>query len=194
MELVIELYFDGTQSPSYVVDVLRFWAAEYHVDGIHIVGYAPLETIVKDPYLADLKLWAKNWDEVRLEKGTDRSSRSKEEKKGPGRRLSAYETGFMLDMRSFLKGDEGMLNQVALHVKDNPDTVASINYMANTNGFTLLDMVSYDHKHNEDNGEENHDGTDYNQSWNCGAEGPVRKKKILALRNARLKMPLPCSF
>ena len=58
-------------------------AAEYHVDGIHIVGYAPLETIVKDPYLADLKLWAKNWDEVRLEKGTDRSSRSKEERKVP---------------------------------------------------------------------------------------------------------------
>ena len=78
LELVIELYFDGTQSPSYVVDVLRFWAAEYHVDGIHIVGYAPLETIVKDPYLADLKLWAKNWDEVRLEKGTDGSSRAKE--------------------------------------------------------------------------------------------------------------------
>ena len=177
-----------------MVDVLRFWAAEYHVDGIHIVGYAPLETIVKDPYLADLKLWAKNWDEVRLEKGTDRSSRSKEEKKGPGRRLSAYETGFMLDMRSFLKGDEGMLNQVALHVKDNPDTVASINYMANTNGFTLLDMVSYDHKHNEDNGEENHDGTDYNQSWNCGAEGPVRKKKILALRKRQLKNALTMLF
>lgn len=194
LELVIELYFDGTQSPSYVVDVLRFWAAEYHVDGIHIVGYAPLETIVKDPYLADLKLWAKNWDEVRLEKGTDRSSRAKEEKKGPGRRLSAYETGFMLDMRSFLKGDEGMLNQVALHVKDNPDTVASINYMANTNGFTLLDMVSYDHKHNEDNGEENHDGTDYNQSWNCGAEGPVRKKKILALRKRQLKNALTMLF
>ena len=97
-------------------------------------------------------------------------------------------------MRSFLKGDEGMLNQVALHVKDNPDTVASINYMANTNGFTLLDMVSYDHKHNEDNGEENHDGTDYNQSWNCGAEGPVRKKKILALRKRQLKNALAMLF
>ena len=73
-----------------VVDVLRFWAAEYHVDGIHIVGYAPLETIVKDPYLADLKIWAKNWDEVRLEKGTNRSSRSKEEKKDVYKRQRSY--------------------------------------------------------------------------------------------------------
>ncbi len=194
LELVVELYFDGTQSPSYVVDVLRFWAAQYHVDGIHLVGYAPLETIVKDPYLSDLKLWAKNWDEVRTATETDRGNRTKEEKKETGRRLSAYETGFMLDMRSFLKGDEGMLNQVALHVKDNPDAVASINYMANTNGFTLMDMVSYDHKHNEDNGEENHDGTDYNQSWNCGAEGPVRKKKILALRKRQLKNALTMLF
>ena len=153
-----------------------------------------METIVKDPYLSDLKLWAKNWDEVRTATGTDRGNRSKEEKKGTGRRLSVYETGFMLDMRSFLKGDEGMLNQVALHVKDNPDAVASINYMANTNGFTLMDMVSYDHKHNEDNGEENHDGTDYNQSWNCGAEGPVRKKKIIGLRKRQLKNALTMLF
>lgn len=153
-----------------------------------------METIVKDPYLSDLKLWAKNWDEVRTATETDRGNRTKEEKKETGRRLSAYETGFMLDMRSFLKGDEGMLNQVALHVKDNPDAVASINYMANTNGFTLMDMVSYDHKHNEDNGEENHDGTDYNQSWNCGAEGPVRKKKILALRKRQLKNALTMLF
>ena len=194
LELVVELYFDGTQSPSYVVDVLRFWAAQYHVDGIHLVGYAPLETIVKDPYLSDLKLWAKNWDEVRTATETDGGNRTKEEKKETGRRLSAYETGFMLDMRSFLKGDEGMLNQVALHVKDNPDAVASINYMANTNGFTLMDMVSYDHKHNEDNGEENHDGTDYNQSWNCGAEGPVRKKKIIGLRKRQLKNALAMLF
>lgn len=97
LELVVELYFDGTQSPSYVVDVLRFWAAQYHVDGIHLVGYAPLETIVKDPYLSDLKLWAKNWDEVRTATETDRGNRTKEEKKETGRRLSAYETGFMLD-------------------------------------------------------------------------------------------------
>ena len=106
------------------------------------------------------KLWAKNWDEVRAgKKGTDRSSRAKEEKKGPGRRLSAYETGFMLDMRSFLKGDEGMLNQVALHVKRQPGySSVLLTTWQIPNGFTLLDMVSYDHKHNEDNGEENHDG------------------------------------
>ena len=76
----MKLYFDGTQSPSYVVDVLRFWAAQYHVDGIHLVGYAPLETIVKDPYLSDLKLWAKNWDEVRTATETDRGQQNQRRK------------------------------------------------------------------------------------------------------------------
>ena len=62
-----------------------------------------------------------------------------------------------------------------------------IDYMANTNGFTLMDTVSYDRKHNEKNGEENRDGSDYNYSWNCGAEGPTRKKKIVELRKQLLK-------
>ena len=158
---------------------------------VSYVGYAPLETIVKDPYLADLKLWAKNWDEVRLEKRTDRSSRAKEEKKGPGRRLSAYETGFMLDMRSFLKGDEGMLNQVALHVKDNPDTVASINYMANTNGFTLLDMITSTTRTM---------ARKIMMALITTSPGIVvqkvrcERKRSLHCANASLKMPLPCFF
>ena len=58
-------------------------------------------------------------------------------------------------------------------------TGGKVNFMANTNGFTMMDMVSYDRKHNEDNGEDGKDGPNYNYSWNCGAEGPVKKRKIL---------------
>ena len=90
-------------------------------------------------------------------------------------------------MRRFLKGDEGMLSAFELRNRRNPMEYAVINYMANTNGFTLMDTVSYDRKHNEKNGEENRDGSDYNYSWNCGAEGPTRKKKIMGLRKQLLK-------
>lgn len=174
MEAVIELYFTGQEPPALALEAARFWAKEYHVDGIHLVGFAPLELLVKDPWLSRLKLWADNWNG--LEEGETR-----------GKRLAQYRSGFQEDMRSFLKGDEGQLNAAAFHIRSNPGKLAAINYMANTNGFTMMDMVSYDQKHNEDNGEDNRDGSDFNQSWNCGAEGPVRKKRVLKLRRKQLR-------
>ena len=101
--------------------------------------------------------------------------------------LAEYNMQFMEDMRRFLKGDEGMLSAFEFRNRRNPAEYAVIDYMANTNGFTLMDTVSYDRKHNEKNGEENRDGSDYNYSWNCGAEGPTRKKKIVELRKQLLK-------
>lgn len=169
IELVIELYFDGSEAPGYVLDVVRFWAMEYHVDGVHLVGFAPLSLLAADPYLKDLKLWGEGW------------------KEGDSRRICEYNSGFMEDMRRFLKGDEGMLDALAYHLRHSPDKLGMINYMANVNGFTMMDMVSYNEKHNEDNGEDNRDGSDHNQSWNCGAEGPVRKKRIRSLRLRQLK-------
>ena len=100
----------------------------------------------------------------------------------------------MMDMRSRLKGDEDQLNRLAYHIRRNPEQVGVINYMANTNGFTMMDMVSYDTKHNEANGEDNRDGTDYNQSWNCGVEGPCRKKRIMQMRRKQIRNALLMLF
>lgn len=172
LELVIELYFDGREAPAYVLDAVRFWAQEYHVDGVRLVGYAPLKLLGEDPYLSRLKLFAESWDGVNP---------------GTCRHLAEYNEGFLTDMRRFLKGDEGQLDRVAFHSRRNPANVGVVNFMANTNGFTMMDMVSFDSKHNEDNGEENRDGTDYNQSWNCGTEGPSRGKKVLQLRRKQLR-------
>lgn len=172
MELVIELFFSGKEAPAYILDVVRWWAGEYHVDGVHLVGCIPGKLLAEDPYLSRLKLYADSWNE---------------EDCGSVRRLAEYNQGFMMDMRSFLKGDENQLNKLAYHTRRNPVGMGTVNYMANTNGFTLMDMVSYDAKHNEDNGEDNRDGTDYNQSWNCGVEGPTKKKKILQLRRKQLR-------
>ena len=93
----------------------------------------------------------------------------------------------MMDARRFLKGDEGMLAPMAWRGRRNPKEAAVVNYMANHNGFTLMDAVSYDEKHNEANGEENHDGTVFNYSWNCGEEGPSRKKTTQELRARQLR-------
>ena len=85
-------------------------------------------------------------------------------------------------MRRFLKGDENMVNDVIWALKNRSSENGKCNYITTQTGFTLWDLVSYDCKHNEENGEKNLDGPDYNYSWNCGAEGPSRKRAVVNLR------------
>lgn len=170
MELIIELYFSGQESAALVQEAVRFWVCEYHVDGVHLVGFPKTGLLAGDPLLADTKLWAVSWEQEKQ-----------------SRFIGEYNDGFMVDMRRVLKGDEDSLNNLIFRTRRNPQGYGVINYMANTNGFTMMDMVSYDRKHNEANGEENRDGSDQNFSWNCGVEGPTRRKKIVGLRRKQLK-------
>ena len=179
LELVIELYFTGREQPSFVLDVVRFWVREYHVDGVHLIGEVPAGLIGTDPYLSKTKLWAADWG------GCDG---------GHTKHLAEYNDGFLIDMRRILKGDEDQINTLIFRTRHNPGSHGVINYIANTNGFTLMDMVSYDMKHNEANGEQNQDGTDYNYSWNCGSEGPVRRKKVRELRRQQIRNALALLF
>ena len=188
IECIPEIYFTGKELPGEILSVLRYWAEEYHVDGFHLSGFPDLSLAAEDPFLRRTKLFAENWNEVM-------NRRPKQGYITPGdgvvsveeKNLAEYNMQFMEDMRRFLKGDEGILSAFEFRNRRNPAEYAVINYMANTNGFTLMDAVSYDRKHNEKNGEENRDGSDYNYSWNCGAEGPTRKKKIVELRKQLLK-------
>lgn len=179
LELVIELFFTGKEKASFVLDVVRFWVHEYHVDGVHLVGYAPVPLLAGDPYLSHTKLWATTVD------GCDR---------GKEKHLAEYNDGFLVDMRRILKGDEDQVNNLIFRTKRNPKDYGVINYIANTNGFTLMDMVSYDMKHNEANGENNQDGNAYNYSWNCGLEGPTRKRKIVSVRKKQIRNALLLLF
>ena len=106
---------------------------------------------------------------------------------GHEKHLAEYNDGFLVDMRRALKGDEDEMNHLIFRSRRNPADFGVINYMANTNGFTLMDMVSYDTKHNEANGEGNQDGNSYNYSWNCGVEGHTRRKKIVELRRKQIR-------
>lgn len=183
IEIIVEMYFKGNENPAFVLDAVRFWVREYHLDGIHLVGCVPTVLIGSDPYLKGVKLFATCWDGV---KGVSKNGRMKT--------LGEYNDGFMVDMRRVLKGDEDQMNNLIFRTRRNPRECGIINYIANTNGFTLMDMVSYEMKHNEANGENNQDGNSYNYTWNCGVEGPSRKKKIVELRKKQLRNALLLLF
>ncbi|MBQ9886627.1 MAG: alpha-amylase [Lachnospiraceae bacterium] len=169
LEVIIELNFDYEAKASYVIDCLRYWAEYYHVDGFKLGGNVPYRAVSEDAALRSLKLFAASWE------GCIRR-----------RNLISCNEGYMNDMRRFIKGDENTLTGYLHRMTENPVNGAVVNYFADNNTLTMMDMVSYDVKHNEANGEGNRDGQDYNFSWNCGFEGQTRKKKIIDLRRKLL--------
>lgn len=179
---LMEMYFPEGTNPVLIQEILRYWILEYHVDGFRVNdNVAPMEILAADPVIGSVKLLANNWSEGAVY-GRDYFPAKKV--------LAEANEGFLVHMRSFLKSDEGQVGAVLHHMRHNPEKKASINYMTQFNTFTLRDLVSYDIKHNEKNGENGRDGTDFNYSWNCGVEGKTRKKAILSLRQKQMKNAL----
>jgi glycogen operon protein len=182
-----------------VCDCLRYWASEYHIDGFRfdlaaVLGRDPngaplsnpplLEALAYDPVLAKCKLIAEAWDAGGLYLvGTFPSYG----------RWTEWNGKYRDSIRKFLKGDLGLVGEVAQRIQGSPDLyawrgpIASINFITCHDGFTLADLVSYNWKHNEANGEDNRDGSDDNNSWNCGWEGPTDDPTINALRQRQMK-------
>lgn len=172
MELIMQIYFGERTSYRMIEEVLRYWVREYHVDGFHLFGSdLPMKEITTDPYLADVKLIYYGFD-----------TQNEYALSGGMRRFALYEDHYMDLMRCFLKGDNDTIEEALRLIRNNPDKVATLNCLTRHDTMTIADMVSYDKKHNEDNGENNADGRDYNYSWNCGVEGPTRKKQVVELR------------
>ncbi|MBL0168593.1 MAG: glycogen debranching protein GlgX [Propionivibrio sp.] len=184
-----------------IMDSLRYWVLEMHVDGfrfdlasalareLHAVNRlgAFFDILVQDPVLSQVKLIAEPWD---LGEG--------------GYQVGNFPTGwgewndhYRDTMRAYWKGDGGLIGDFASRLTGSSDfydhsgrkPYASVNFITAHDGFTLHDVVSYNDKHNEANGEGNRDGTDNNNSWNCGAEGETEDAEINALR-ARQKRNL----
>jgi len=179
MEVVMQFYFPRGIKTAEIPDILRFWVIEYHVDGFHLMGEKlPVELIASDPLLADTKLWYYGFDTGEIYGGNEEPR---------FKNLAVYHDEYLYSMRRMLKGDDNMLESMLYQLRRIPQKMGRIHYMSNYYGFTMADMVSYDYKHNEANGENNRDGSDYNCSWNCGEEGPSRKLKIKKLRKSQLK-------
>ena len=180
----------------FIVDCLRYWATEMHVDGFRfdlasilgrgqdgsVLSNPPLlESLAYDPVLANTKLIAEAWDAAGLyQVGTLPS----------WGRWAEWNGKFRDDIRKFVKGDPGMTSALATRLLGSPDLYEtsarepyhSINFITCHDGFTLTDLVSYNEKHNLANGEDNRDGGNDNLSWNCGAEGPTNDPAINQLR------------
>lgn len=179
MEVVMQFYFPATFSDREIPEILRYWVLEYHVDGFHLMGERlPISMIATDDALVHTKLWYYEFDTNEIYQKEEQPAYTN---------LAFYQDDYLYTMRRFLKGDENMLGAVLQQLRRIPSKAGRIHYMSNYYGMTLMDMVSYDRKHNEDNGEENRDGSDYNCSWNCGEEGATRKKKIKQLRLKQIK-------
>jgi isoamylase len=182
-----------------IMDSLRYWRDEMHVDGFRFDLAAALarelhevsklssffDTIHQDPTLADVKLIAEPWD---VGDGGYQV--------GEFPVLWAEWNGKYRDtVRRYWKGNEGMLSDLGyrltgssdLYQSDGRKPYASINFVTAHDGFTLRDLVSYDHKHNEANGEDNRDGSNHNDSWNMGAEGPADDPYIKKLRAQQMR-------
>jgi glycogen operon protein len=183
-----------------ILDSLRYWVEEMHVDGFRFdlavilardEAGRPLENppapwdIETDPVLADTKLIAEAWDAAGLyQVGTFIGDSWKE-----------WNGRFRDDVRGFVKGDRGTVRMMAQRVLGSPDIFGyrerepeqSLNFVTCHDGFTLNDLVSYNNKHNEANGEENRDGMDNNLSWNCGIEGPSDDEAVERLRGRQAK-------
>ena len=183
-----------------IVDSLRYWVEEMHVDGFRfdlaaILGRDEsgqlmpnppvLWDIESDPVLAGTKLIAEAWDAAGLYQVGSFIGDSWKEWNGR----------FRDDVRSFLRGEERMVGRLADRLLGSPDIYGheereaeqSVNFVTCHDGFTLNDLVSYDRKHNEANGENNRDGTNDNRSWNCGFEGPNDDPGVEKLRNRQVK-------
>lgn len=176
MEVYMDIYFKERELPWLIIQCLRYWRREYGIDGFHLSNNeGNLESVVRDPMLSDVKIFRSHW------------TVSEEDALAEGKHLGEYHDGFLYDIRRFLKGDDGQIERCIFQLKNNPRTRGVVNYLANSNGFTLMDCFSYDWKHNEANGEDGQDGPSYNASWNCGVEGKTRKRQVLSLRRKQMK-------
>lgn len=179
-----------------IVECLRYWVTTYRVDGFRfdlasILGRNEdgkpmdkpplLQTLAFDPILGDVKLIAEAWDAGGLYQVGNFPS---------WKRWSEWNGKYRDDLRDFLKGGYWKAPEAALRISGSSDLYnpfergsnASINFITCHDGFTLYDLYSYNHKHNEANGWNNTDGSDDNRSWNCGAEGDTKDPLILELR------------
>lgn len=179
MELILEFYFPEKTSPHLIMDCIRYWVSEYHIDGVHVNSQeSVVQVLATDPHLSGIKIMSEYFPLSKIYEADYYPAE---------RRLAEYHEDFLQKARRFLKGEEGMLSPMAECIRRNPKQQAVINYMAGHNGFTFQDMVSFDIKHNEANGEDNRDGCDYNYSCNYGEEGLEVSKGLKKLRRRQIR-------
>ncbi len=157
IEVVLEMPFHDEMTKQMMEECLRYYMIEYHIDGF-----------ILNPQVSPM-------DAIYADPILKKT------------KILVHQIDFQTVMRRFLKGDEGMVEGVMYWLRHNSGKDGIVNCITGQNGFTMYDLVSYDRKHNEENGENNQDGPEYNYSWNCGAEGMTRKRAVAKLRDNQMK-------
>ena len=175
MECILEMFFPNGMNQNIIMDVLRFWVREYHVDGFHLLGESvPVKAVCQDMFLSRTKLFVEKFaDEI-----------YQMEKKYPN--CFVYNDQYLYPSRKLLNHWNGSLEEFANQQKKQHKNVGFVNYLASNNGFTLNDVFSYNEKHNEENGENNVDGNNWNFSKNYGVEGKSGKRYVAEIRKKQL--------
>ncbi|MBO6214067.1 MAG: hypothetical protein J6N76_00860 [Lachnospiraceae bacterium] len=172
MEIYMEISAEASRvGEDVIIDMLRFWNENYRIDGFHLLGIDyPIERVVKDPYLADCKIFYENIPTECLfsEKGK--------------KRLFITNDGFLYALRRIQNHFDGNAAELANMMRRQNESFGFVNYASNNIGFSLYDSYSYGEKHNEANGEENRDGQNYNCSTNHGVEGETKRREVLRAR------------
>jgi isoamylase len=188
-----------------IIEALRHWAVEYHIDGFRfdlasilvrgcdgrLLAEPPLlERITHDPILKDRKLIAEPWDAA----GMHQVGSFFQSAYGEQSHWNEWNDDYRNVVRRFIKGTQGYTGRFATKISGSEDIYGrsasplnSVNFITCHDGFTLRDLVSYNQKHNQANGEDNRDGFDFNDSWNCGVEGETTQIDALRLRERQMK-------
>ena len=175
MECIMEMFFAEGQNQNVILDALRYWVREYHVDGFHLLGQnLPITAIAQDAWLRRTKIFYAGFDGMLLE--------------APCRHphLFAYNDEYLYPVRALLNHMNGNLDTFVCQQRKQHMVQGFVNYIADNNGFSLMDIFSYSEKHNQANGEDNYDGNNWNLSNNYGVEGKTAKKHINEIRERQM--------
>lgn len=184
MECILEFYFPEKTNPYLIIDVLRYWHKEYHVDGFRLLGRPEIaELLAHDTQLSGCKLLFEGFREELAEDS---------QRFGP--KLFSYNDGFLYGARRILNRQGGSIYEFACQMRRQQEHQGFINFIAENNGFTIWDVFSYEHKHNEHNREENRDGIEWNFSGNCGQEGISRNRQVNEMRKRQVRNALAIVF
>lgn len=183
MECILEMFFPEHTNHNLILNVLRFWVREYHVDGFHLLGEnLPITAIIQDSLLSRTKIFYTGFDESAVR--TDRQYQP----------LYVYKEEYMYPARKLLNHMNGEVREFLNQQRKQGMNVGYVNFITSNNGFTLADLFMYNDKHNDDNGENNRDGNLWNFSNNYGVEGPTRRKYIKSLRGLKWRNAMMMLF
>lgn len=192
ISVILQLYFPASVTSQVQSDIARFYVTHYDIDGFHLLGsVADIRSFTSDPLLSDILIFHTDfpYEEIR---GMDAENPE----------AGMISTGNLYDhngvyadlLRRFAKSDDYVMREFLLQLLNAPSDHGVVRYVCGSDGFTLRDLVSYNEKHNKENGEGGADGTNNNYSWNCGAEGDTDDEDILRLRRNQIRNMLTLLF